>query len=163
MTSLKKIKEVYIKKHPQSSVINSLSLEAKMKFKRIKPEIIVRQLKLTNKMLASSIPQGLKADLCCEIEHFLMSMDLYAGYNHNFWLSGGGSLWRLHNEPDFPDKMKYICGLIGEKHRKNDNFVDDKEGEFSRTYFVHSELYPFFKDIQPVGEMTHGSLVANTH
>lgn len=108
--------------------------ETSPKRKMVRIETIRKQLETTNKLLASAIPQSAKRTLCTMIESILMEVDLYQGYNYNYWLDQGCDMWYAAAMPDFPEKDKYIIGTEGEINKANDDFVSDIEGEYSRVY-----------------------------
>ena len=98
-------------------------------------------LRLANDQLASSLSQAMKAEICTNIERLLHDTKMYAGFNYNYWMDCGCDDW--NNSGKFEGhKEVFIIGKDGynAKQNKDDNFVSASQGEYSRTYFIHTDL-----------------------
>lgn len=115
-------------------------------YKHVSVKTIQDQLRLTNELLASALPQHVKATLCTMIENLLMDAGMYQGYNQNYWRKRGCQDWMeygRHQEGDeWPRKFEYICGPQGAKDRDHKSeYVGTYQGEFSRTYYGVSSVH----------------------
>lgn len=113
-------------------------------------------INLCNDMLASEISQAAKAKVCSALECFLMSYDIYAGFQNLYWQKQGYNEWLNNKQPGFPEKNKYITGPHYHKWIEDNNlqfdyklqetyphtftFMSAIEGEYSRMYYTHHNL-----------------------
>ena len=108
-----------------------------MSKKMIKVASVQKMKKCCNELLASEIPENAKRKICTMLESVLMEVNMYHGFNNNYWLHGGCDKWYAAGCPDtFPDKLQYIIGPNGYKayEAKDLDFVGGFEGEYSRHY-----------------------------
>jgi len=72
-----------------------------------------------NSLLANPThPDEYKEAICRMTEKALHLANAYEGYNDLYWMKQGWSEWRAAEEPDFPEKDKYIYGDMGKFSRR---------------------------------------------
>ena len=109
-----------------------------VKSKKVSVDVIKNLVTNWNNLLAMEISQEAKSTICCQIESLLMDVNAYGGFNHLYWLDGGGTdAWYAAGQPDFDNgKMKFLIGPNGVASNKDPNFVSAIEGEYSRCYWA---------------------------
>lgn len=93
---------------------------------------IIETTEYINRRLKSAIPQSEKVTLCVVLEQLLMTANMYAGFNNNYWLEQGYKEWREAGQPEGPDKKKFIVGPCA---TEDPEFISTIKGEYSRTYW----------------------------
>jgi len=110
------------------------------KRKLVKIETIRSLFNLANDQLGSSLSQAMKEQICFNLERLLHDTGYYRGYNYNYWLDIGCEKWNKSGQFE-GHKERYIIGPEGVEEKQNENFVSARQGEYSRTYYIHSELH----------------------
>ena len=69
----------------------------------------------SNRLLAlDTISTSEKQGICHMVEHVLMQANRYDGFNFNYWLETGFTLWRDAGQPgNTIDKDQYVYGPTG--------------------------------------------------
>lgn len=98
---------------------------------------IVAHVFRINRVLGSAVSQDVKRELCALVESLLHDSGLYGGFNNLYWMQGGYKAWESNGKPEGVEKQKFIIGPLGVEFMGRLDFVNAREGEWARQYFIN--------------------------